>query len=43
LNWEEKIIREGKFVLVQDKIARNYLHVAEGTFGIELGAGLFTK
>ena len=40
---EENIIKEGKIVLEKNKEARNYLHVAGGTFGSELGAGLFRK
>ena len=40
---EENIIKEGKIVLEKNKEARNYLHVAGGTLGSELGAGLFRK
>jgi len=40
---EENVIKEGEVTLLKDKRARNYLHVAEGTFGSELGAGLFKK
>jgi len=40
---EENIKKEGRVVLVKDKKARDYLHVVEGSFGSELGAGLFRK
>ncbi|MHC4751305.1 MAG: hypothetical protein ACYTFW_15720 [Planctomycetota bacterium] len=40
---EKNVIKEGKVVLVKDKRARNYMHVFEGTFGSDLGAGLFRK
>jgi hypothetical protein len=40
---EENITKEGKIVLEKNKEARNYLHVAGGTVGSELGAGLFRK
>jgi len=44
VTYEEKnVIREGQVVLVKDKRARNYLHVVEGTFGDDLGAGLFRQ
>ena len=39
----KNVIKEGEVTLVKDKRARNYLHIAEGTFGSELGAGLFKK
>jgi hypothetical protein len=40
---EEKVLKKGDVTLVKNENARNYLHVAEGTFGSELGAGLFKK
>jgi hypothetical protein len=40
---EENITKEGKIILEKNKEARNYLHVAGGTVGSELGAGLFRK
>jgi hypothetical protein len=40
---EKNVIKEGQVVLVKDKRARNYMHVVEGTFGSDLGAGLFRK
>ena len=40
---EEDITKEGKIILEKDKGVRNYLHVAGGTPGSELGAGLFRK
>jgi hypothetical protein len=44
ITYEEKnVIKEGEVTLLKDKRARKYLHVAEGTFGSELGAGLFKK
>jgi len=39
---EESVIKEGEVTLVKDKNTRNYLHVVEGTFGSELGAGVIT-
>ena len=44
VTYEEKnVIKEGELVLEKNKAAKNYLHVVEGTFGSELGAGLFRK
>jgi hypothetical protein len=40
---EENIIKQGDVALVKDKKARNYLHVTDGTFGSDLGAGLLKK
>jgi hypothetical protein len=40
---EENVIKQGEVTLVKDKIARNYMHVVEGAFGCNLGAGLFKK
>lgn len=38
---EQNVIKKGKVILLKDKTARNYLHITKGTFGSELGAGLF--
>jgi len=38
---EKNVIKEGETVLEKDRAVRNYPHVLEGTFGSELGAGLF--
>lgn len=44
VTFEEKnVIKEGGVALVKDKRARNYLHVVKGSFGSNLGAGLFGK
>lgn len=41
VNYDEKnVIKKGTVTLVDDKTARNYLHVVPGSFGSELGAGL---
>ena len=40
---EKNITKEGQVVLVKDKNKRDYLHVVPGTFGSNLGAGLFKK
>ena len=40
---EENIIKSGKVDLVRDRKSKDYLHVAAGTFGSDLGAGLFKK
>ncbi len=40
---EENIAKKGEVTLVKDTKARNYLHVADGTFGCDLSAGLFKK
>jgi hypothetical protein len=40
---EKNITKEGQVVLVKDKNKRDYLHVMPGTFGSDLGAGLFKK
>ena len=40
---ENNVMKRGEVVLVKDKKARKYLHVAEGAFGSDLGAGLFDK
>lgn len=34
---------DGPVKIVRDESRRDFLHVAEGTFGSDLGAGLFTK
>jgi hypothetical protein len=42
--YEEKnLVKQGTIVLEKDERARNYLHVVEGAFGSDLGAGLFTE
>ena len=38
---ETNVIKDKPVVLVRDKKARNYMHVAPGTLGSDLGAGLF--
>ncbi|MGD8499753.1 MAG: hypothetical protein PVJ86_03855 [Phycisphaerales bacterium] len=44
VTYEEKnLVKQGTIVLEKDERARNYLHVVEGAFGSDLGAGLFTK
>jgi hypothetical protein len=44
VTFEEKnVIKEGEIRLEKNKEARNYLHVPEGAFGSDLGAGLFKK
>jgi len=44
VTYEEKnLVKKGTVVLEKDKRTRNYLHVVEGTFGSDLGAGLFRK
>jgi len=40
---EENIIKAGNVDLVRDRNSKDYLHVAVGTFGSDLGAGLFKK
>jgi hypothetical protein len=40
---ERNVIKEGDVSFVVDKRARNYLHPVPGTFGSDLGAGLFNK
>lgn len=40
---ENKIIKTGQVVFEKDKSKNRYLHVVPGTFGSDLGAGLFTK
>jgi hypothetical protein len=40
---EKNIIKDKPVVLVRDKKVRNYMHVAPGTLGSKLGAGLFMK
>jgi len=40
---EEHIRKKGEVVLERDKMERKYLHVAEGTLGSDLGAGLFKQ
>jgi hypothetical protein len=40
---EENVIRSGEVVLEKDKRARDYLHVAKGSLGSNLGAGLFIR
>jgi hypothetical protein len=37
---EEKVSKVGDVALEKDKAAKNYLHVIEGTFGSNLGAGI---
>jgi len=44
VNYDEKnVIKKGTVTLVDDKTARNYLHVAPGTLGSDIGAGLFKQ
>ena len=44
VEYDERNISKNKpVVLVRDKKAMNYMHVAPGTFGSKLGAGLFKK
>ncbi len=44
VQYDEKyVVKEGEIVLEADREARDYLHVADGGPGSELGAGLFTK
>ena len=40
---EENIVAQGSVVIEKNKRERNYLHVAAGTPGSSLGAGLFTE
>ena len=40
---ERTIIKEGEVILEKNKKVRNYLHVAAGTLGSDLRAGLFKK
>jgi len=40
---EENVIKDGAVTLEENRTAKNYLHVAAGSPGSELGAGLFTE
>jgi len=40
---EKNVIKKGRVVLEKDKKKKTYLHISKGTFGSELGAGLFKK
>ena len=40
---ESNVVKNGEVALVKDRTASRYLHVVPGTFGSELGAGLFRK
>lgn len=40
---ETNVIKQGQIALVTDTKERNYLHVAKGTLGSDLRAGLFKK
>lgn len=39
----KNVIKSARVTLVEDKNKREYLHVVPGTFGSDLGAGLFKK
>ena len=40
---ENNIVKTGQVVIENDKGKKNYLHIVPGTFGSNIGAGLFTK
>lgn len=39
----KNVIKSNRVTLVEEKNRKNYLHVMPGTFGYDLGAGLFTR
>jgi hypothetical protein len=40
---QTNVIKSARIPLVKDKNKRDYLHVEPGTFGSDLGAGLFAR